>query len=205
MSSSDLKSSFSFGSGDTRLLVSSPEGEITAAVSSHAMSLASPVWKKFISPPWRPSQISKTNKTSRSEEDGGARLSSGTQLDEPLDFREDDADALLLILRIAHLDFISVKKRLSVEELYNLAILCDKYDCVHLIKPWVDEWFRDAPLQIVGESAKRIFIAWSFGRTERFRIAASLLLMQSGMDETGQLLDLKGQAIPEVMPPGIIG
>jgi hypothetical protein len=29
--------------------------------------------------------------------------------------------------------------------------------------------------------------------------------MQSGMDETGQLLDLKGQAIPEVMPPGIIG
>jgi hypothetical protein len=169
------------------------------------MSLASPVWKKFISPPWRPFQIIKTNKTSRSEEDGGARLSSGTQLDEPLDFREDDADALLLILRIAHLDFISVKKRLSVEELYNLAILCDKYDCVHLIKPWVDEWFRDAELQIVGESAKRLFIAWSFGRTERFRIAASVLLMQSGMDETGQLLDLKGQAIPEVMPPGIIG
>jgi hypothetical protein len=205
MSSSDLKSSFSFGSGDTRLLVSSPEGEITAAVSSHAMSLASPVWKKFISPPWRPFQIIKTNKTSRSEEDGGARLSSGTQLDEPLDFREDDADALLLILRIAHLDFISVKKRLSVEELYNLAILCDKYDCVHLIKPWVDEWLRDAELQILGESAKRLFIAWSFGRTERFKNAASVLLMQSGMDETGQLLDLKGQAIPEVMPPGMIG
>jgi hypothetical protein len=103
------------------------------------------------------------------------------------------------------LDFVSVKKRLSVEELYNLAILCDKYDCVHLIKPWVDDWFRDAELQIVGESAKRLFIAWSFGRIERFRIAASVLLMQSGTDENGQLLDLKGQSIPEVMPPGIIG
>jgi hypothetical protein len=69
----------------------------------------------------------------------------------------------------------------------------------------VDEWLRDAELQILGEPAKRLFIAWSFGRTERFKNAASQLLMQSGMDETGQLLDLKGQAIPEVMPPGMIG
>ncbi|KAE9364482.1 hypothetical protein N431DRAFT_447657 [Stipitochalara longipes BDJ] len=205
MASPDLRSSFSFGSGDTRLLVSSPEGEITASVSSHAMSLASPVWRKFISPPWRPSQIDKKKKASRSEDNEGVKLSSEPEPDEPLDFREDDAEALLLLLRIAHLDFVSVKKRLSVEELYNLAILCDKYDCVHLIKPWVDEWYRDAELlRVVGESSKRLFIAWSFGRIENFKIAASVLLMQGGTDENGQLLDLKGQAVPEVMPPGII-
>jgi hypothetical protein len=91
MASSDLKSSFSFGSGDTRLLILSPEGEFTGSASSHAMSLASPVWKKFISPPWRPSQMGKTKKTSSSEEDGGAKLSSTTEPDEPLDFREYDA------------------------------------------------------------------------------------------------------------------
>jgi len=150
--------------------------------------------------------MDKTRKASRSEEDEGVKLSSEPDPEEPLDFREDDPDALLLLLRIAHLDFVSVKKRLSVEELYNLAILCDKYDCVHLIKPWVDEWYRDAELlRIVGESSKRLFIAWSFGRIESFEIAASALLTQGGMDENGQLVDLKGQAVPEVMPPGIIG
>jgi len=210
MASSDLKNAFSFGSGDTQLLVSLPEGEITASVSSHAMSLASPVWKKFISPPWRPSQINKLRETSSLDDNEGVRISFPPASDELLDFREDDADALLLLLRIAHLDFISVKKRLSIAELYNLAILCDKYDCVHLIKPWVDEWSlwaaRGARNQVGGELlSKRLFIAWSFGRIADFRTSASVLLMQSGTDKNGQLLDLEGEVIPEVMPPGVIG
>jgi hypothetical protein len=36
-------------------------------------------------------------------------------------------------------------------------------------------------------------------------MAATALLLQSRTDENGELLDVKGQAIPEVMPPGIIG
>jgi hypothetical protein len=147
-------------------------------------------------------------KENSSPEDKGAKINGEPALDDPLDFREDDADALLLLLRIAHLDFVSVKKRMSVGELYSLAILCDKYDCVHLIKPWVAEWslwFQDMGNQAGGELSKRLFIAWSFGRTENFRSAASVLVLQSATDENGQLLDLKGQAVPEVMPPGIIG
>jgi hypothetical protein len=81
---------------------------------------------------------------------------------------------------------------------------------VHLIKPWVDEWSlwvaRGARLQVGGELlSKRLFIAWSFGRIEDFMTSASKLLMQSGTDKNGQLLDLEGEVIPEVMPPGIIG
>ena len=136
MASQDRKSSFAFGSGDTNLLVSYPDGDIIAKVSSHAMSLASPVWKKFISPPWRPTPSRTASSTSISEVEALERTSLS---DEPLDFREDDADALLLIFRIAHLDFVSVKKKLNIGELYNLAILCDKYDCVHLMKPWVED------------------------------------------------------------------
>jgi hypothetical protein len=210
MASLGLQNTFSFGSGDTQLLVSSSEGEITASVSSHAMSLASPVWKKFISPPWRPSQMNKSRETSSPDDGEGVRISFPPVSDELLDFREDDADALLLLLRIAHLDFISVKKQLSVAELYNLAILCDKYDCVHLIKPWVDEWSlcaaRAIRRQVGGELlSKFLFIAWSFGRRFDFRTSASVLLMQSGTDKNGQLLDLEGEVIPEDMPPGIIG
>lgn len=202
MASSELKSSFTFNSGDTRLIISSPDGDIIAQVSSHAMSLASPIWKKFISPPWRPSQTGKAMVTSSSEFEG---VESGSVPIEPLDFREDDTDALLILLRIAHLDFVSVKKKLGIGELYNVAILCDKYDCIHLIKPWVEEWFTKTRSQIGGEIAKDVFISWSFGRKESFKMAATTLLLQSRTDENGELLDVKGQAIPEVMPPGIIG
>jgi hypothetical protein len=202
MASSELRSSFKFQSGDTRLVVLSQNEEIIAQVSSHAMSLASPVWKKFISPPWRPSQAGKAMVSSSSELDS---VEGGSSHVEPLDFREDDADALLILLRIAHLDFVSVKKKLSIGELYNVAILCDKYDCVHLIKPWVEEWFTRTRSQIEGEVAKDVFISWSFGRKESFRMATTALLLQSRTDENGDLLDVKGQAIPEVMSPGIIG
>lgn len=154
--------------------------------------------------------MNKPRETSSPDNNEGVRISSLPASDELLDFREDDADALLLLLRIAHLDFISVKTQLSIAGLYNLAILCDKYDCVHLIKPWVDEWslwaVRGARLQVGGELlSKRLFIAWYFGRIEDFRTSASMLLMQSGTDKNGQLLDLEGEVIPEVMPPGVIG
>lgn len=154
--------------------------------------------------------MNKSNETSSPDDNEGVKISFLPASDELHDFREDDADALLLLLRIAHLDFISVKKQLSVAELYNLAILCDKYDCVHLVKPWVDEWSlwvaHGARHQVGGELlSKRLFIAWSFGRIEDFRASASVLLMQSGTDKNGQLLDLEGEVIPEVMPPGVIG
>ncbi len=154
--------------------------------------------------------MNKSRETSSPDDNEGVRISSLPASDELLDFKEDDADALLLLLRIAHLDFISVRKQPGVAELYNLAILCDKYDCVHLIKPWFDEWSlwaaRGARLQVGGELlSKRLFIAWSFGRIEDFRTSASVLLMQSGTDKNGQLLDLEGEVIPEVMPPGVIG
>lgn len=154
--------------------------------------------------------MNKSNETSSPDDKEGVKISFLPASDELLDFREDDAEALLLLLRIAHLDFISVKKQLSVAELYNIAILCDKYDCVHLIKPWVDEWSlwaaRGARHQVGGELvSKRLFIAWSFGRIVDFRTSASVLLMHSGTDKNGQLLDLDGEPIPEVMPPGIIG
>ncbi len=125
--------------------------------------------------------MKQSSETSSPDDNVGVRISFLPASHEPLDFREDDADALLLLLRIAHLDFISIKKQLSVSELYNLAILCDKYDCVHLIKPWVDEWSlwaaRGAGQQVGGKLvSKRLLIAWYFGRIADFRTSASVLL-----------------------------
>ena len=53
-SNSILKSFFTFEPSDIRLKVSYKGEPVTAHVSSSAMSFASPVWNKFIFPPWKP-------------------------------------------------------------------------------------------------------------------------------------------------------
>lgn len=79
----------------------------TFLVSSKVMCLASPVWRAMFDPqgPW------------------AKRSSTG-----PFSLPEDDPDALLTILRIAHLHFSDLPDALVVyQHLLQLAVLCDKY------------------------------------------------------------------------------
>jgi hypothetical protein len=48
---------------------------------------------------------------------------------------DDDPEAMLVLLQIAHLHFHLVPEQVDRRTLYNLAILCDKYDCVELTRP----------------------------------------------------------------------
>lgn len=75
-------------------------------VSSRAMCLASPVWRAMFDPHghW-------------------TKQSSGVA-----DLPEDDPDALLILLRIAHLQFSRLPEKLAdYEHLLQLAVLCNKY------------------------------------------------------------------------------
>ena len=68
------------------------------------------------------------------------------------------------------------------------------------------QWFDSSTRYLLEkELARPIFVAWSFGRIDMFRKAANTLLEESRSDENGEILDLKGQSMPEIMPPGIIG
>lgn len=90
-------------SGDMRLITSTQE----FVVSSKVMCLASRVWRAMCDPqgPW-------------------AKQSSEGIFNLP----EDDPDALLILLRIAHLQFSDLPDAIVVyEHLLQLAVLCDKY------------------------------------------------------------------------------
>jgi hypothetical protein len=54
---------------------------------------------------------------------------------EQLDFAEDPAEALLILLNITHFRFNGVPSAFGLRTLSELATLCDQYDCVHLVKP----------------------------------------------------------------------
>ena len=88
-------------SGDLRLSTATQD----FVVSSKAMCLASPVWRAMFDPQGR-----------------WAKQSSGV-----FDLPDDDAHALLLLLRIAHLQFSDLPDALVIyRHLLQLAVLCDK-------------------------------------------------------------------------------
>ena len=138
-------------------------------ISSHAVCLASPVWKKALSFPRLPARDDDPSKASKSHEksaennwkapetkpaqkplilknDGldeseliGSSLgfpgrsdnsqNGGTQqpstANKVLDLTASDGDSVLLLLRIAHLQFHKIPWKLRYDSLLKVAILCD--------------------------------------------------------------------------------
>jgi hypothetical protein len=115
---SSEKNPFMFPSGDVTLLTTHPKTKqpLTGTVVSYALTLASPVWKKFLFPPWETNDLESKPKQ--------------------IDCTEDDSSALLILLNIAHLRFNEVPNgKLEYSLLFEVAKLCDQYDCVNLVRP----------------------------------------------------------------------
>lgn len=86
-----------------------------------------------------------------------------------------------VFLNIAHANVARIPHILSVDHLYDLAVLTNYYDATPLLSPWIDVWIsstseisRDANMI----QPKLLWISWEFGRTETFRIVAHRLLME---------------------------
>ncbi|KAF8855126.1 hypothetical protein BDZ45DRAFT_805227 [Acephala macrosclerotiorum] len=182
---------FNFEPGDVSITVMY-DGEIcTGRVSSHAMALGSPVWEKFLFPPWSESKETKDLE--------------GQDIRTPpvqrLNFVEDDGEALLILLRIAHLQFKEIPAALSSDHLFNLAILVDEYNCIGIIRPWLaneeTEWKKP------GRECW-LFIAWAFGRDEIFRNLALKMVKEIVVDADGVTFTSSGERMPQPMPGGII-
>ena len=179
-------------SGDLLLLVTYSNDRIVFVVSSHAMSLASPIWKKTLKPPF-PKLVSRI--------DGDDDLQ-----DKQVDFSEDNGEALLLLLRIAHLQFSKVPSTLTFESLLDVAILYDKYDCVGLVGPWLSLWLSNEETQSKEQGYEEwLFIAWVFGREKTFKELATKLTHEVKINAKGDCLTSTGEIFPSQMPPDIIG
>ena len=181
---SNDESIFIFDSGDLHLLVTYSNDQYYFVVSSHAMSLASPVWKKFLHPPFS---------TLPSKEESESHLPY-----KKLDFKEDDAEALFTLLRTAHLQFSKVPATLTFESILNIAVLCDKYDCVGLVKPWLNSWLANESTQYKEPGHEEwLFVAWVFGRENIFKAFAAKLVCEVRTNSK--------EDFPTPMPPDIIG
>jgi hypothetical protein len=102
--------------GDVTLLIGPEENEQPVLASIATLRLASPVWKAMFGTRWAECEASE------------------------IPLPDDDVDAMILVLRIAHLRFHELpgERRLSSKALLNLSIVCDKYDLVRLVRPFLD-------------------------------------------------------------------
>jgi hypothetical protein len=202
---------FVFADGTTPVIVTYKNDRVVGKVSPHAMALPSPVWEKFIFPPF----------PQRSMKDIAEPKGSKIVVEpvEELDFAEDPAEALLILLNITHFRFTGIPTTLPLNILSEIAILCDKYDCVHLAKPWLPQWLANensewkstdpTPTTLAFGAPpappreKWLFIAWVFGREQVLKDLASLLVREISTYNKGTCAALAGNYGP--MPPGLIG
>ena len=96
--------------------------------SSFALSLASPVFKAALSAPV--TQQAPATDTSASSQ-------TGTILPLP----QDDGDALLLIINIIHFRHDKLPAHIHPDTLFRIAILANKYQCVHAVSRATSQWF----------------------------------------------------------------
>lgn len=158
----------------------------TLTVSSTVMCLASPVWKAMLDPRGHFLEANSSRAPGSKE----------------VTFYDDDVNALLLLLNIAHLNFDKLPGTVDLDGLWKIAVLCDKYDMVRVIRPWLPKWtepFKDR------QGAKWAFIAWTSGDQSTFNSTVRIMVMNSRVSSSGDLLDESGKPYGKVMPPDLMG
>ena len=174
-------------SGDLNILAkTATSAEKTLVVSSKTMCLASPVWRAMLDPTGHFMEASPDNKE--------------------ICLADDDGDALLILLNIIHLHFLKVPEFLSYNQLLQISVLCDKYDIVTIVRPWLSKWLED--LKSCSDTPGNegcLFIAWIFGDLSTFKhITYNLVLNTTGFNSEAPS-NASGLLSKDYMPPGIVG
>ncbi|KAF3913406.1 hypothetical protein ABW20_dc0108814 [Dactylellina cionopaga] len=98
-------------------------------VLSHALTIASKVWKRIISP----GSFKLLDKEPYGRDGEYIKI---------MNLEDDDPPALDIIFKIIHLQTDKIPFWSSFKLLRNLAIVCDKYECGKVLKPWSHLWMK---------------------------------------------------------------
>lgn len=119
----------------------------------------------------------------------------------------DDSDAMLIVLRIAHLRFSEVQRSFRDDEsLVNVATLCDKYGMVAICRPFIPGWLDDKhAFPFSCSNAESLWVLWVFGYETEFTKIAKKLSLSIYIDDRGNCKTPKHTLLEDLMPPGMTG
>ncbi|KAH6663111.1 hypothetical protein B0J14DRAFT_570632 [Halenospora varia] len=178
--------------GDIRIKVTVDGNECFGRVNSQAMRLASPVWAKFIFPPWAPLP---------SPDSSARKLCPCYQKNDQMkadiwqqkSTSQDDCNAIYTLLSIVHFKFENIPKEnsLTYQHSMSLAVLCDQYLCVHLIKPFLPLWMKDLIGTVKNGRGKPnenwLYITLIFGSKKDYQDLAIWAVQRSRINDRGLL------------------
>jgi hypothetical protein len=153
--------------GDIMIEMTSSMGLATLRVASQVLCTTSPVFRAML------------GNSSRFKEACELREKAGSSEPYKLTLVEDNPEALGVILLALHCQNDRVPQSLSFEQLNNLAIVCDKYDCAVGVLPWVDIWTKPWKLYADTTGYERwLFIAWVFDIRDVFEKLSKKFILE---------------------------
>ncbi|KAF2663779.1 hypothetical protein BT63DRAFT_111948 [Microthyrium microscopicum] len=181
-----------YDDGDyTVVLGNEEEGQVEVSVSSQALSMCSPVWKKMVTGNFREA------------------------IEKKMSLPDDDGDSILLILAIAHMQFLRIPTYSTARSeawLHSLAVVCHKYNCEMVVTPWVRQWMgrgRNLAMSKASQiltAMEWLDISWTFGDVELFQKMARLLMEEGVHSKTPNVLLFHSEPVElQAAPPSAIG
>jgi hypothetical protein len=111
----------------------------------------------------------------------------------------DDSYGLGVLLSVVHYQFGRIPERPTIDEMYRIALIADKYKCVHLLRPYFKAWLDNLNRQLVltdshtAEDNKVLFITWAVGDLRWFPKILHHVIGQATISPDGSLLDSQSQ------------
>lgn len=192
------------GLEDTRTgpvtLVIDPEGDLymkldtgSLKVSRKTLSLSSPV---FLAMFGASSKFKET--TDKTLDDEGVQI---------VTFDDDNFEMMAIIARIMHLQSDVVPGTLTFKQLYQVAVLCDKYDLKRCLGPWVGVWtapYLDCYARQGYEEWLFMSIVFRYGGLFK-EVTRHVIINSSELSEQGTLVTTSGFDLSEGISSTILG
>lgn len=110
----------------------------------------------------------------------------------------DPAFGLDVIFSIAHYKFHDLPVQPTVSELYEIALVADKFQATHLLVPFMKEWVASLNRHVLMAGArndedKTLVLAWLLGEARWFSRVVSKCANKAQIGPDGQLLDSEGR------------
>ena len=161
-------------------------------VSRKVLSISSPFFKVMLGAE-SPFKESMNNEFERD----------GTQT---VGFEDDDFQTMAMIVRIMHLQNDQVPDKLTFDQLYQVAILCDKYDLKRCLGCWPKTWADPYLDSYTVEGYEGwLFMSIVFGYDGLFKEVTRHLILNTKISPDNSLVTMKGIDVSERVSSTITG
>ncbi|KAI1821447.1 hypothetical protein F4861DRAFT_518720 [Xylaria intraflava] len=180
---------------DLKVTIHAPNADpVVYMVCASALSCASRQWRRMLYSNAAEAQGNQEKDEAKPEQVQTLKL-------------EGNAEALGIIFRIVHYDFIYVPQEPTVDQLFELSKSACRYNCIHILYPWACQWTAQlenftAHEDCAIECHKPLYIGWAFGDLQLYRDAIDTLIVSSRLNVGGKVVNKAGQALEDMsLPP----